>query len=74
MCGSLSWAIHGYYPVLLSDDPKTLAVGGPSLPCAVVLCTVCGNMVLVNLLVAGVLSVVATAAVQDPKSGGSGDG
>lgn len=54
MCGSNRWAVHAYVPVELS--PRIEAVwGGQVLPSAGIVCQTCGNTVLVNLIVAGVL-------------------
>lgn len=54
MCGSNRWAVHAYVPVELS--PRIEAVfGAQVLPSAGIVCQTCGNTVLVNLIVAGVL-------------------
>jgi hypothetical protein len=53
ICGDNGWAIHGVLQLGVSE-PRELVPAGQSLPCAAMVCQVCGNTVLVNLVVAGI--------------------
>lgn len=53
-CSHQSWAVAGYVHLGVSDDIRTITIGGTRLPCAAVTCTNCGLTNLVNLIVAGV--------------------
>jgi hypothetical protein len=67
LCGVNKWAIHGYVQVVLGPDHKTINLGGQVLPSAAFVCKNCGNTVLVNLLMAGVI-------VPDKAEPSGGDG
>jgi len=58
-CGSNSWAVEGFVLLSISDQPGQLVLGGPSLPTVSLVCNICGNTVLVNAIVAGVLPPTA---------------
>jgi hypothetical protein len=52
-CGGNNWALHGYV-TLITADTLVATPGAPILPCAAAVCQMCGNTVLINLVVAGV--------------------
>jgi hypothetical protein len=52
-CGMNNWATHGYITLTIADTLGS-AVGASILPTAAAVCQVCGNTVLINLVVAGV--------------------
>ena len=52
-CGMLDWAVHGYITLTIADTLGGMQ-GASILPTAAVVCQVCGNTVLVNLVVANV--------------------
>lgn len=55
MCGAKAWALSGFTTALGVTDniPKGAILGAPFLPTAVLVCSNCGNTVLVNAIVAG---------------------
>lgn len=55
MCGSNNWDITGHITLIVSDVPGLMQVGSPALPCAAAICQFCGNTVIVNLVVAGIV-------------------
>lgn len=55
MCNQNNWEIHGQITLTLGGTPGHASGASQSLPCAAVICQVCGNSVIVNLVVAGVL-------------------
>jgi len=55
MCKQNNWEIHGQVTLSLGTTAGRPAAAGQSLPCALVICQVCGNSVIVNLVVAAVL-------------------
>lgn len=54
MCRKNNWEVAGMHSVMLQESRRTLNLGGPLLPCAVVTCRNCGNTLFVNMIVAGV--------------------
>jgi hypothetical protein len=52
-CGTNNWALHGYITLITADN-LGVALGAPILPSAAAVCQMCGNTVLINLVVAGV--------------------
>lgn len=55
MCGQNTWEVHGHVTLNLGNVPGVLQVGGPVLPTVAVVCQVCGNTVLVNLVALGLM-------------------
>jgi hypothetical protein len=55
MCNQNNWEIHGQITLTLGGMPGHASGGSQSLPCAAVICQVCGNSVIVNLVVAGLV-------------------
>jgi len=55
MCGGGPWIVHGHVTLSLANKAHGVVLGGRSLPCAAVVCSICGNTALVNLLIAGVI-------------------
>jgi hypothetical protein len=56
MCHANNWLVQGFVPLILSDSVKTVTIGGKSLPSAAVICSNCGNTIIVNLIAAKVVS------------------
>jgi hypothetical protein len=52
-CGMNNWAMHGYITLTIADTLGGIQ-GASILPTAAAVCQVCGNTVLINLVVAGV--------------------
>jgi hypothetical protein len=52
-CGTINWALHGYITLTIADTLGS-SVGASILPTAAAVCQVCGNTVLINLVVAEV--------------------
>ena len=51
ICTKNNWELaRGFVSLSLSEDPRQAALGGTMLPCAVIVCRVCGNTVLMNLI------------------------
>ena len=55
MCRNNNWEIHGQVTLTLGATPGRASAAGQILPCAVVICQVCGNSVIINLVVAGII-------------------
>lgn len=54
-CDANSWAIDGVVQLSLSNSPGALVIGGANLPTAALTCRNCGNTLLVNLVISGVV-------------------
>lgn len=55
-CGSNRWVVDGVVQTYLARTAgKGLALGGPFLPNAVLVCQNCGSTELLNLVVAGIV-------------------
>lgn len=54
MCNDNNWSVVGVQSIALQEDESIIKIGGPSVPCAVIGCRHCGNIVLVNLIIANV--------------------
>ena len=55
-CAGNDWDLHGYIGLSLAGEPKDIALGGQVLPCVAVVCKNCGNTLLINVIVAGLVS------------------
>jgi hypothetical protein len=55
MCGVNSWSVQDSTYQLLEFNQGTLVVGGPVIPIVPVVCNNCGNTILVNAIIAGLL-------------------
>lgn len=55
LCRAKSWEAHSFAPLALSPYPDAHTFDAKALPCAALVCQNCGNTVLINLVVAGVL-------------------
>lgn len=55
-CGSTNWQVQDSIFELRQFSGGTLVVGGPLIPVVPVICQNCGNTVLVNGLIAGVVT------------------
>ena len=53
LCGTINWATHGYITVTIADTVGGVQ-GASILPTAAAVCQMCGNTVLINLVVANV--------------------
>lgn len=56
LCGVNSWSITGMVRLELTTTTGPAIVGGDNVPTAVAMCKNCGNTVLVNLVIAGIVS------------------
>jgi hypothetical protein len=57
MCGARAWELSGFTSVPIKKDlGPNIVLAGPNLPSAAIVCRNCGNTVLVNLIVAGVMA------------------
>ena len=55
LCDTQDWEVYSHVPLPLSPLPSAHVFGAKALPCVALVCKHCGNTVLVNLVVAGVL-------------------
>jgi hypothetical protein len=54
ICRQSKWQLTDNYVLLhTTEDPSINSIGGPYYPCAVLVCTICGNTQLLNLIVLG---------------------
>ena len=60
MCGNPNWTAQNTAFQLMEFHAGNVVIGGPVIPVVPVTCTNCGNTVLINGLVAGVLTTPAT--------------
>lgn len=58
MCGQGNWNVSGKLFELREFQSGSLSVGGPVVPVVPIVCTNCGNTVLVNAIVSGVVPPV----------------
>jgi hypothetical protein len=56
MCGVNNWSVQDSTYQLLEFNQGTLVVGGPVIPIVPVVCNNCGNTILVNAIIAGLLT------------------
>jgi hypothetical protein len=58
VCGTARWDLQGHITLTLADKPgeHQFIVGGPGMPCVAAICQECGNTLLFNLVVAGVVA------------------
>lgn len=55
MCGTSNWTVQGTPFQLMEFHQGNLVVGGPIVPVIPVICVNCGNTVLVNAIIAGLV-------------------
>lgn len=55
MCGTKSWSVQDSTFQVSELNPAGLVVGGPIIPVIPVICSNCGNTVLVNAITAGIV-------------------
>lgn len=55
MCGEGSWAVQDSAFQMTEFSHGGLAIGGPVIPVVPVMCSNCGNTVLINAILAGVV-------------------
>jgi len=60
MCGIATWSVQDSTYQLIEFTQGALRVGGPVVPVIPVVCQNCGNTILVNAIVAGVLASSGT--------------
>lgn len=54
VCGQTKWIVVDKFVVLtVGNDPVQLRIGGETMPLVPVVCTICGNTNLMNLMVLG---------------------
>jgi hypothetical protein len=59
ICGHSNWALQDQLVIhVLQDNPKAFMLGGPSLPCVVIVCANCGNTYFLNAMVLGLGDLV----------------
>ncbi|MDO8716942.1 MAG: hypothetical protein Q7J73_09105 [Dehalococcoidales bacterium] len=52
LCGNSKWSLSdGVVTLSIQDQPGTVVIGGPGLPCVTLVCLNCGNTVLLNMIV-----------------------
>jgi len=54
MCRKSSWEVHGPITFALGT-PESSGTQGQNLPCAAIVCQSCGNSLIINLVVAGIV-------------------
>jgi hypothetical protein len=55
MCKKSNWEVHGPVTLSLGGGSEYSAAPGQNLPCAAIVCQSCGNTLIVNLVVAGIV-------------------
>lgn len=55
MCGVGDWNVQDSTYQLLEYNQGAMVIGGPVIPVIPVVCTNCGNTILINAIIAGVL-------------------
>ena len=55
MCGIGGWNVQDSTYQLLEFNQGSLVIGGPVIPVIPIVCNNCGNTLLVNAIIAGVL-------------------
>jgi hypothetical protein len=58
-CEANNWSVDGIIQIALGEFPGPVQLGGTVLPTVAVICRNCGNTVLINLVIAGVVEGVA---------------
>jgi hypothetical protein len=53
VCRNSQWSIGAYTPIFVTTNVNRPALGGPSYPLVALVCGVCGNTQLINLLTLG---------------------
>lgn len=54
VCGNSNWTLaDGYIQLPVQDKLGSVVLGGPVLPCVAIVCTNCGNTVLLNVFALG---------------------
>ena len=56
MCNVGNWSVQDSVFQLLEFNPTGLVLGGPVIPVIPVACSNCGNTVLVNAIIAGLIT------------------
>jgi len=54
MCRKSNWEVHGPITLPLGGVDNS-AAAGQNLPCAAIVCQSCGNSLIINLVVAGIV-------------------
>lgn len=55
MCGAISWQVESHAYQMMEFSDGNLVVGGPVMPLIPVICRHCGNTILVNAILCGVV-------------------
>ncbi len=55
LCTSNAWALNGFVVLSLGDQPHNVVLGGQHLPSVALICKTCGNTIIVNLVIAGIV-------------------
>jgi hypothetical protein len=54
MCKKSNWEVHGQVTLALSGGEHSAGLS-QNLPCAAIVCQSCGNTLIINLVVAGIV-------------------
>jgi hypothetical protein len=64
LCNRAQWVLaNGLVILSLSENLEEVSLGGPSLPCAALVCQNCGNTLLINLVTLGLTDAIRSAAL-----------
>lgn len=55
LCTVNAWEFNGFIALGLSDSPGVAQFGGQNLPSVALVCKNCGNTVLINAVIAGLV-------------------
>jgi predicted nucleic-acid-binding Zn-ribbon protein len=59
VCGNNNWTLaNGYVQLPLQKEIGSTVLGGPVLPCVPIICTNCGNTVLLNAFILGLKDIL----------------
>lgn len=67
MCGKGPWNIHDSTYQLTEYNEGSMVIGGPVIPVVPIICGNCGNTVLVNAIIAGVVKLSTPPPKEEPK-------
>jgi hypothetical protein len=68
MCGGNDWNVQPSMFQLLQFAQGSLVVGGPVIPVVPIICTTCGNTILINAIIADILKPPRQAPHVEKKS------
>jgi hypothetical protein len=53
VCSQRLWTVGPYIPMGVSTNPQQVRLGPEVVPCVILSCDTCGDMLLINLLILG---------------------